>query len=155
MGRRRRRSSKWTSQQIEEQKRTALLLWMSNTSMAKIGEQLGMDRSTAARRVDQALDDMRPHADWQRYVAIQLAELDMSRKPLRYTINGWSPNPEKSVSTLEEVIKCIETLLKMQVHEARILGLNKVEMPAEELLLLSDEELEAIVTEWQLADAEQ
>lgn len=153
MGRSRRRSSKWTAQQIERQKSKALNMWMSDESMAAIAEELEMNYSTAAKRVDQALDDMRPHADWQHYIAIQLAELDRARRPLRYVITGWSPDPDESVGTLDEVLKCISALLKLQVHEARILGLNKIDMPAEDLLLLSDAELEAIVTEWQEADA--
>lgn len=137
-------SKKFTPAEREQQKNQALKLWMTGAKYEQVGKALGVSTMTAYARVQKALDEMRPHADFDRYRSIQLAEIEMMRRPMRSVIVrfGQMENP----STLEQATKAITSLIKIQEREAKLLGLDKIESPFDEFSNMSDEQLAAEVT---------
>lgn len=133
----------YTPGEREEQRIEALRLWMTGSSYRKIGQALGVTHTTAFKRVQQALDEMRPHAEFDKYRAVQLAELEMGRRPLRQAIIGWRPGDD-----IDTPVKAIGALLKIQEREAKLLGLDRVQTPVDELTAMSDEDLAAMVAKW-------
>lgn len=132
--------------EVEEAKIQALRLWMTGATYRAIGQQLGVSHQTAYKRVQAALDDMRPHAQYSQYRAVQLAELEVARRGLRRVIAAFGTTV--SPWTFDEFIAALGSLYKLQEREAKLLGLDRVPTPADELAGLSDDELEAVVAAW-------
>lgn len=126
-----------------EQRLQAMKLWMSGAPYRAIGQALGVSHQTAYERVQQAIDEMRPHADYDRYRSVQLAELEISRQQLRRVIVGWTAGQDPA-----HMVAAISALLRLQDHEAKLLGLHRVPNPADELMKMSDADLAAIVHSW-------
>ena len=136
-------AGRFTPGQREEQRIKALKLWMEGDTYRVIGRKLGVDHMTAYRRVQAAIDAMRPHADFDKYRAKQLAELEMSRRPMRVVIATWTAG-----DCIDDAVKAIGALLKIQEREAKLLGLDRVPTPFDDLAGMSDEELETLVAGW-------
>ena len=141
-------SKKFTPAQREQQKIQALELWMTGKQYKEIGEILGVATMTAYTRVQKALDEMRPHADFDRYRSVQLAEIEMMRRPMRQTIVRYGQKDKPS--TLDQCLKAVNGLIKIQEREAKLLGLDKVPTAFDEFSNMSDEDLAAAVS--QMAD---
>lgn len=135
------RYPKW--QQIEQQQE-ALRLVMTGAGTKAIAKSLGLGVGTTLARIDAAYDSMRPHADYDRYRAVQLAEIDMMRRKLRLFIVSW--NPLKG--GVKEGIDAIKALLQLQEREAKLLGLDRVPTPFDDLSALSDDKLEEIIKQF-------
>lgn len=127
-----------------QQQTEALDLWMSGASYTDIADTLGISRSTAWSRVQQAIDGMRPHADYDRYRGVQLAEIEVSRRLLRRKILA----ADVGQGTFADACQAIDRLIRLQEREARLLGLDRVPTPFDELNNLSADELEALVSDW-------
>lgn len=139
--------------EIEESKIKALRLWMTGATYRQIGEQLGVSHQTAYNRVQAALEDMRPHADYAQYRAVQLAEIEVIRRSLRRVIVAFGTTGPAGTA-FDEFIAAINALCKLQEREAKLLGLDRVPTPVEELTGLSDDELERVVAEWATEQAD-
>ena len=137
-------SKKFTPAERERQKVQALRLWMAGAQYKEIGEALGVATMTAYTRVQKALDDMRPHADFDRYRSIQLAEIEMMRRPMRQVIVRFGQ--EENPSTLNQCTKAISSLIRIQEREANLLGLDKLPSAFDEFSNMSDEDLAAEVS---------
>lgn len=123
-----------------------LKAYLSGKPYSALAKEFGISTSTAHDKVQRAIDAQRPHADFDRYRAIQLGELELMRRPLRQTIIAWQPG--------DDLVNCgaaIDRLLKLQEREAKLLGLDRVPSPFDNIAAMSDEQLEARVKEW--ADA--
>lgn len=140
---------------IEEQKLQSLRLWMSGATYRQIADALSIPVASAYKRVQDAVDDMRPHADFDRYRAVQLSELEIGRRGLRKVIAsyGQRPVPGVPVYDLDDFVKALGALFKLQEREAKLLGLDRVSTPFDELTMMSDEEMAALLEEWQQLDA--
>ncbi len=137
-----------TNAKRETEKIEALRLWMAGTSFRSIGEKLGVSGPTAYRRVRAALDEMRPHADFEAYRAVQLAELEVSRRVLRNVIASWRPGQPFGEATL-----AISTLLKLQEREGQLVGLDRAPTPFDEIAAMTDEQLTAMVAAWSAGES--
>lgn len=135
---------------IEEQKLRAIRLWMTGATYRQIAEQMNISVSATYRRVQAALDDMRPHADYDRYRAVQLSELEVARVGLRRVIAafGARPNRGQPVYDLADFVSALGALLRLQEREAKLLGLDRAPTPVDELSSMSDEEMAVLMGEW-------
>ncbi len=115
---------------------------MSGRTFESIAEALGCSKGTAYNRVQMAIESQKPHADFDAYRSVQMAELKMSRTPLRATVVGWQVGDD-----LAPVVSAIATLLKLQERESKLLGLDRVPTPFDEISTWSDEYLEEMVGE--------
>jgi hypothetical protein len=127
---------------IEEQCVQVLRMRMAGAGYKAIATELKLGVGTVYSRLDQAYDRMRPHADFNKYRARQLAEMDEMRRQLGRQIVGMSQS-DPSVGQ-----RAIDLLIKLQAHEAKLLGLERVPTPFDELSGLSDEKLEEIVRQF-------
>lgn len=134
---------------IEQQKQEALQMWFTGAKLSDIAKHLRIGKATAHRRIDAAIADMRPHADYDRYRAVQLAELEVVRRTLRRMITLWKPGQE-----VYSPLAAIDRLLRLQEREAKLLGLDKVPTAFDKLSALSPAETEALIREFadELAD---
>lgn len=121
----------------EEQRNAALRLWMSDASTAEIGRVIGVSKATAWRRVNEAIDAMRPHEDFERYRAVHLAEIHEMRRALHRGITKYVRG------TIDELAlaRLATTLIKLQEREARLLGLDRAPTIFDEVESWSDAEL--------------
>lgn len=126
----------------EEQQNAALALWMKGASYRAIGDELNISTMTAHRRVQASLDAQRPHADYDRYRAIQLGELEVARRNLRSVVADWEVDDD-----VDELVKAVAALLKLQEREAKLLGLDRVPTPFDEVAMMSDADIAAFVAE--------
>ena len=134
----------YTEPERVEQRNLALKLWMKGTKYVDIATQIGVSSTaTAFNRVKEAIDEMRPHAEFDAYRATQLAELDVSRRQLRVMIASWVVGEDHRI-----VVDALGSLLKVQEREARLVGLDRVDVPLDELGALSQVELGELVAEW-------
>ena len=138
------RSNKFTPAQREEQKIQALRMWMTGAGYEDIAEAIGTSMMTAYNRVQKAIDDMRPHADYDKYRSIQLAELEMMRRPMRKVIATFGT---QGGSNMTQAVKAVTSLIRIQEREARLLGLDRMPSPFDEFSNMSDDELAAQVSE--------
>lgn len=127
----------------EQDRQTALRLWMTGATYRAIANTQNCSHTTAYNRVQKAIDDMRPHTEYDRYRAIQLAELELSRRPLRSIIVD-------TETTITELVAAITTLIKLQEREAKLLGLDRTPTPLDDLHTATDEELADIAEQWRL-----
>ena len=67
----------------------------------------------------------------------------MSRRPLRTMIVAWSPG-----KPIDDCVKAIGMLLNIQEREAKLLRLDKVDTPFDELSAMSTDDLEQLVAKW-------
>lgn len=143
----------YTEQQRVQQRTDALKAWMTGATYKTIGKNLGISTGTAYKRVQDAIDEMRPHSDYDQYRAIQLAELDVARRPFRTIIVAW-----RRGEAVDEIATALAALLKIQEREAKLLGLDRAPTPEEELARqvrsMSDDELADMLKEF-VADATQ
>lgn len=130
-------STKFTPADREEQRIEALRAWMSGATYRQIADQLDVGRSTAYDRVQQALDAMRPHADFDRYRAEQLAEMEMARRQLRRAILAWTVRSDDP----DGLVKPVTALMRLQDRQAKLLGLDAPEV--DRFSQMSDAEIEA------------
>ena len=134
---------RFTKPERAEQRVTVLKMWMNGTTYPNIAKHLDVSISTAHKRVQEAIDEMRPHAEFDAYRATQLAELEVSRRQLRLMIASWVVGEDHRI-----VVDALGSLLKVQEREARLVGLDRVDVPLDELGALSDVELGELVAEW-------
>lgn len=143
---------RFTEPQRVEQRNEALRLWMSGLSYRSIAAKLDVSHQTAYDRVQQAIEEMRPHADFDHYRAKQIAEIDVSRRPLRAIIATWKPAVEIDgvivLSDHKRLTDAITSLIRLQEREAKLLGLDRVTTPIDEITALSDDELEQAIADW-------
>lgn len=125
----------------EPAKQQALELWLAGHTYREIAQQQNVSPGGAHKRVQAAMDDMRPHADYDRYRATQLAELDTARMPLRRIIT--TPN-----TPISDLCTAITTLLRLQEREAKLLGLDRVPTPIDDLTAMTDDQLYELVEQW-------
>ncbi len=136
-----------------EQQNEVLRQWMAKTPIKQIAQNLRIGIGTVYTRLDAALDAMRPHAEYDEYRKVQLAELEVSRMALRQMIAAWTPGAKGYKSCLE----AIDRLLKLQEREARLLGLDKVPTPGDRLDDMTPAQLADLVAHFapqMAADAE-
>ena len=142
----------YTEPERVEQRIEALRLWMSGAKYATIAKRLDVSASTAYSRVQDAIDEMRPHADFDAYRATQLSELAIARHKLRAVIATWQPMAEIDgypvVMDHRRLIDTIRALIDVQNQEAKLVGLDRVSTPIDEISEYTDDELEALITEW-------
>lgn len=124
-----------------EQQNEVLRLWMAKHPIKQIAQDLRIGVGTVYTRLDAALDEMRPHAEYDEYRKIQLAELQVSRMQLRQMIASWTPSSKGYKFCLE----AIDRLLKLQEREARLLGLDKVPTPGDRVDSMTPAEMAALV----------
>lgn len=136
--------SRFTEPERVEQRIEALRLWMAGATYRTIAKKLKVNHQTAYKRVQDAIDEMRPHADFDQYRATQLAELSIARRPLRTIIATWKPGDD-----YRPIVAALDALLKLQDRESKLVGIDRVDTPFDELSQMSDDELSALVEEWQ------
>lgn len=127
-----------------EEENTALRLFMAGVPYRDIAEQMGLTLPTAWRRVQRALDNMRPHDDYDKYRGRQLAELAIAREEIMRGI------VDTTETTFSERMRACEVLVKVQEREARLIGLDKMPTPAEDIMNMSDAELREHMRQWGL-----
>lgn len=103
----------------------ALELRLCGDTFAAIGKAQDVSASTAMRRVNHAIDQMRPHADYDEYRARQLAELEKIRTQLYESATDVGRE-------WEERGKLIDRLVKIHDRESKLLALDKAPTPMEE-----------------------
>lgn len=146
-------STRYTEAEKYDQRNQALVAWMRGSSYRAIAELLSedfpedeppMSPNTAYNRVKEAKEEMRPHAEWEEYVTESLAELHIMRVQCRRAVLSWVPgkNPR------EYLVPPCEMLLKLQNQVHGLVGVDKMLTELQELLGMSDEELESIVGGW-------
>lgn len=127
--------NQYTGPDYEMAKIEALKLWLGGASYVSIGEIQGVADTTAKGRVEAALDDMRPHADYAAYQARQMAEMEQVRQRLmRLVLSG------------EDVIDAARELRGLWEQERRVLGKHEseetpIDKELRRLAKLSDEQL--------------
>ncbi len=115
----------------------ALKLKLAGWTFTAIGEEQGCSHSTAFRRVSHALEQMRPHADYDEYRARQLAEIEHIRNDM-YAV---------ATTSMDSKIRfaAIDRILKLHEREAKLLNLDQAPTPLEdaarELAKASDEDI--------------
>lgn len=122
--------NRFTAAEVEAQKDAALRLFMGNQTQEHIAAELTtslgdgrtVSRMTAARRVKAAIDDMRPHDDWQAYRTRQLAELKVSRQQVMTAITTWTGE-----SGTTELCGPLNALIRLQERESVLVGLDRVD----------------------------
>lgn len=147
-----RRPDRFSEAQREDQRNIALAAWMQGSTYQQIADLLSesspdgyeITTSTAWERVRAARDEMRPHAEWEAYVADSLAELHIMRLQCRRAVMAWKPgqNPK------DFLVQPCMALLKLQDQVHGLVGVDKMLTELQELLGMSDEELESIVGGW-------
>lgn len=134
-------------QEREAQKIRALEMWMAGEEYRTIAKEFDVSSATAYKRVQAALDDMRPHADYDKFRAVQLAELEMSRRPMRKVIVSFDRDDNTKWS-LDDCVKAINALCRLQEREAKLLNLDKAPNPIDEMAGMTDQQLAAMVHTW-------
>lgn len=131
----RRRRPRHKEVKHQQERNDALRLYMVGLPYRDIAEELGLPLSTAYRRVQEAIDDMRPHADWEQYTARQLGELKAAREELMSGIL------DHTVTDFAGRVSAIKVLCQVHEREARLIGLDKMPTPAEDIMNMSNSEL--------------
>ena len=103
----------------------ALKLRLSGQTYSAIGAEQGVADSTAMRRVEHALEQMRPHADYDEYRARQLAELAEARGLAYRTMAD-------EALALGARFGAVDRLVKLHEREAKLLNLDAAPTPLEE-----------------------
>ncbi len=118
---------------------------MAGQTYRTTASELGVSVGTAYNRVQEALDAARPHAGLEGFRGVQLAELDQARRPLRRIAATFTDDPDLSV---DDLVKAVRALVKVQERETRLLGLDGLDTPMDEVSRMTDQELFAVVSEW-------
>ena len=103
----------------------ALNLFLSGHTYREIAQHEDCSCSTAHNRVSDGLDQLRPHADADRYRARQLAELETARTLMLSVII------DDQRETME-ALQATDRLIKIHEREAKLLGLDRAPTPLEE-----------------------
>lgn len=135
---------RYAQHEVVAQRNQALKLWMSGASYPNIAERLEVSLSTAWKRVQDAIDEMRPHADFDHYRSVQRAELEIMRQALRKDVMRYSADQIPR----SDGLKVIDTLLRLQEREAKLLGLDRAPHAFDEIASMSDEQLNELLVEW-------
>jgi len=146
------RGNRYTKAQIEVQKAAVLEGFMANETDLSMAKRLKLSRTTVKARLESAIDDMRPHSDYDRYRALHLIDNQMMRAKLRAYIMEWEPTVERqllsntgmvvtiTVDNIDGLISATAALLKVNEREAKLLLLDKAPPPSEGLGKLTPEE---------------
>ena len=103
----------------------ALRLRLSGATFAEIAVSQDCSASSAFRRVEHALEQMRPHADYDQYRARQLAELAEARGLAYRTMAD-------EALALGARFGAVDRLVKLHEREAKLLNLDAAPTPLEE-----------------------
>lgn len=130
---------------LEEARNEALRLYAAGATFRTIAAQQDVTVATAWRRVQKAIDEMRPHADFDRYRAEQMIDISLIRRQCRQTIVMWSNDDwrTKHAVTLADVHQAMLRLMQLLERESKLLGLDRAPHPMDDLTGISDAELEA------------
>lgn len=143
-GRKRGPGQKYTEQERVDQRQRAIRMWMSSATYPQIAERLNISLSTAYGRVQEAIDEMRPHGDFDKYRAVQIVEIEMMRRVLRKDVMRYDTG---SISR-SDGLAVIDKFLKLQEREAKLLGLDRAPHVFDEIASMSDQQIAELLDEW-------
>jgi len=150
---------RYTEAETLDQQIRGLQLHMEGHTDREVAAELGVALGTAQKRIADSIDNMRPHADFDRYRARHTYDNELARRPLRKIIREWEPTTLVEVpvgamgltvtvkeSNIDELIKAVTALMKVNEREAKLLLLDKTPVGGNTIGELSDEDLTRLVS---------
>ena len=133
-------AKKFTKLERDTAKIEALNMVLEGQRIPQIAAHFQLSYNSAKDLYQDALDDMRPHADFDKYRATQLAELKKARHKIIQTLTAG----DYKATGLKDL--CI-ALVTIQQQEGKLVGLDKAPYGYEDALArvakMSDSELDA------------